>query len=363
MPDFIPGIELSRLFYAEAVKPVLDAHFPGLRYDAALIGYGSEVLGFDTPMSRDHSWGPRVRLFLADADLPRYRDDIDHALRRGLPYEFRGYPTSFVPIPGEASRALEARSSGEVEHFVYMATVADLLRVELAWNGGSLAPADWLTFPQQKLRVLTAGAVFHSGLGELEAVRARLAYFPRDVWLYLLACQWARIGQEEPFMGRTGDVGDELGSRVIAARLVRDLMLLCFLMERVYAPYPKWFGTGFARLACAPRLTPLFHRAFAAESWREREVPMSEAYSIAAEMHNALDITAPLPTRVSPFHGRPYQVIHGEVFAEAIQAQITDAEVKRIAGGRLIGSIDQFSDSTDLRENTGVRAAVKGMYE
>ncbi|MEP7294425.1 MAG: DUF4037 domain-containing protein, partial [Chloroflexota bacterium] len=176
------------------------------------------------------------------------------------------------------------------------------------------------------------------------------------------ASGWMRISQEEPFVGRTGDVGDELGSRVIAARLVRDLMLLGFLMERVYAPYSKWFGTGFSRLACAPTLTPIFHRVFAAESWREREQPLSEAYAILAHMHNALGLTAPLPAEVSSFHGRPYQVIHGDVFSAALVAQITDPAVKTIAQQRLIGSLDQFSDSTDLRENTSLREKLTTLY-
>lgn len=364
MPDFIPGLELSRLFYVEAVKPVLDAEFPGLRYDAALIGYGSEVLGFDTEMSRDHSWGPRLRLFLSAADLPHYGEAVDQALRRGLPYSFRGYPTSFVPIPGEASRALDERSEGEVDHFVWISTVTDALRHELAYDEAldAITPADWMTFPQHKLRTLTHGAVYHSGLGEVDAMRERLRYYPRDVWLYLMAAGWMRISQEEPFMGRTGDVGDDLGSRVIAARLVRDLMMLCFLIERVYAPYPKWFGTGFSKLACAPALTPLFERALSAQDWREREKPLSEAYSTVAGMHNALGITEPLATEVSPFHNRPYLVIHGERFSEALLKQISDAEVKRIAEKTLIGSIDQYSDSTDLRENTPLRAKLAALY-
>ncbi len=117
MPDFIPGLELARLYYVEAVKPILDREFPALAYDAALIGFGSEVLGFDTPLSRDHSWGPRLRLFLAAADLPGYGEAVDLALRRGLPHDFYGYPTSFVPIPGENSRALEARESGRSRSF------------------------------------------------------------------------------------------------------------------------------------------------------------------------------------------------------------------------------------------------------
>ena len=66
-----------------------------------------------------------------------------------------------------------------------------------------------------------------------------------------------RLNQEEHLMGRAGMVGDEIGSAVIGARLVRDLMHLCFLMERKYAPYPKWFGTAFARLACEAELCPV----------------------------------------------------------------------------------------------------------
>jgi hypothetical protein len=36
----------------------------------------------------------------------------------------------------------------------------------------------------------------------------------------------------EPSVGRTGDVGDEIGSRIIATRQITKLMRLCFLAER-----------------------------------------------------------------------------------------------------------------------------------
>jgi len=48
---------------------------------------------------------------------------------------------------------------------------------------------------------------------------------------------------------------------LIAAQLVRDLMQLCFLMERHYAPYAKRFGTAFARLKCAVLIAPMLQRA------------------------------------------------------------------------------------------------------
>ena len=220
MPDFIPGLELSRLFFSEAVKPILDAEFPELRYDAAVIDSGSEVLGFDTEMSRDHHWGPRVSLFVSAEDHPQVAEAINIAMRRRLPYSFRGYSTSYAPLPHEPHiLGFEERSEGEVNHRVSVLVLRETVRDYLGFDlNDQLTPADWLSFPQQKLRTLTHGAVYSSGLGEVAAMRERLGYYPRDVWLYLMAAGWTRISQEEAFVGRTGDVGDELGSRVIAAR-------------------------------------------------------------------------------------------------------------------------------------------------
>ena len=35
MPEFMPGLELCRLFYHELVGPILQDAMPGLRYSAA----------------------------------------------------------------------------------------------------------------------------------------------------------------------------------------------------------------------------------------------------------------------------------------------------------------------------------------
>ena len=94
MSNFIPGLELSKLFYLEAVKPILDADFSGLRCSATL-GGGSEVLGFDAKMSTDHDWGTRLMLFLEESDFAARRDETDKTLRYKLPYKFRGYSINF----------------------------------------------------------------------------------------------------------------------------------------------------------------------------------------------------------------------------------------------------------------------------
>ena len=90
---FIPGLVLCGAFYAEGVRPILDDAFPGLAHSAALIGDGSEVLGFDDAMSTDHHWGPRVQLFVGESDYPQVAEAIHATLAQGLPSDdTRNFP-------------------------------------------------------------------------------------------------------------------------------------------------------------------------------------------------------------------------------------------------------------------------------
>src|SRR6516225_2012110 len=91
---FIPGQELSRSFYTDAVAPIFSARYSRLSYAAGLLGTGSETLGFDTARSMDHWWGPRLEVFLRTEDFtPELRDEIHAVLAEQLPFEFRGFPT------------------------------------------------------------------------------------------------------------------------------------------------------------------------------------------------------------------------------------------------------------------------------
>jgi hypothetical protein len=342
---FVKGLDLCELFYEETVKPILAQSFPDLVYSTALIGLGSEVLGFDTPQSMGHDWGPRLMLFLAQADHETCRDEIDQVLRQELAGEIHGYPTSFGRHE-DGTAVMTATDSGAINHRVTFLTVHGFFEYVLGFDPtGDIRAVDWVSVPEYRLLMLTSGRVFHDGLGQLEPIRTRLRYYPDDVWLYLLAAQWRRIAQEEAFMGRCGQVGDDLGSRLIAARLVRDLMRLCFLMERRYTPFIKWFGSAFAQLDCAAELLPVFAQVLEANSWEERQTHLTVAHEFVAKMHNTLGITKPLTTEVSQYHSRPFLVIHGDRFVDAIRAAIKSEKVRALP--EHLGSIDQFVDSTD----------------
>jgi hypothetical protein len=204
--------------------------------------------------------------------------------------------------------------------------------------------ADWLATPTQRLLEFTSGEVFSDPVGELTQLRDKLSWYPHDVWLLVMAGQWRRVAQLEHFVGRTGSRGDDLGSRMIAACLVRDLMRLALLQERRYPPYWKWLGSAYAELG-RPEEEALT-RALAAGDWQTREAGLVEAYEAVARRHNALAVTEAVDPTVRPFWGRPFQVLFADRFVDSLRAAITDPEVRAI--DHEAGPVDAVSDNTDF---------------
>lgn len=337
------GIALSRAFYEEIVAPFLASAAPDLSYAAALIGYGSKLLGFDDEQSKDHNWGPRVHIHLSEADFRAHAKPLLAAFADVVPETFAGEPIGWRARPHPAASGPDA--AGAFEHGLEFHTIEGKLDAHFALRSlENLTLLDWLGFPEQKLLAFTAGAVFHDDDGRLTAARQALAYFPDDVWYYRIACQWRRIAEEQAFVGRAGQAGDDLGSRLVAGRLVRDVMALGFLLERRYAPYAKWFGTGFARLPIAAALKPDLDAALVATEWKGRGEALSRAYVTLATVQNETGI-APFAPVIGPYFNRPFATINADDAVEAAMAAIKDPAMRALP---VLGAIDQASDLTPL---------------
>jgi len=331
------------------VRPLLDEACPGLDHAAALLGWGSEVLGFDSARSTDHNWGPRLQILAGDNAEPGPLAELAGLLERRLPESFRGYPVFFPASEDPASVP---------RHWVEVAALHPFLQQIVGFDPADSIPvAAWLATPTQRLAEVTGGSVYHDGPGQLTLARARLAWYPDQVWRYVLACQWQRISQEEAFPGRCAEAGDELGAAVVAARLARDLMRLCLLMRRRYPPYSKWLGSAFARLPEAETIGPALSAALAATDAGARERGLCRAYELAAARHNDLGLTDPVDPRTRPYYDRPFQVLDAGRLTAALLATVTEPELRR----RLpVGAVDQFADSTDALGSTAICWAASG---
>ncbi len=340
-PEFVPALELNHGFYRDVVAPLVGDR----PHAAALLGRGSELLGFDTERSTDHGWGPRLQVFVAPVDVASVRA----AVGTGLPDEYRGWPVEFgwdeVPIV----------------HHVAVVTLDQWLDAQLGCHPlREMSVADWLTMPQQRLLGVVRGAVYHDGTGELTKVRDQLAYFPPEVRIWMVACQWRRIWQEEALVGRTAEVGDDAGSRLVVARIVRDLMRLHFLLAGEYWPYAKWFGSAYRALPHRDEILPALEAAMDAATYPEREDALVAAYEGLARLHNATGLTRPVDPNVGFFHNRPFRVLHSDRFVDACLEKVRNEWLRSLP---LVGSIDQVVDSTDVLEQPEVARALHALYD
>jgi hypothetical protein len=341
------GAEVARAFFSGVVEPLLGRALPGLRYAAARLGSGSDVLGLDDETSRDHDWGCRLTLLVDEDD----RDQvplIGRMLEAELPERYGEFPVRF-PVTWDAS----------VSHRVEVATVADFAAYRLGVDPtGGLSVLDWLILTGQSVLEVTAGPVFADRTRALASVRTLLAWYPPDVERYVLAAGWQRLCQLLPMVGRTAESGDELGSRLLGGTLAGDLVGLAFALSCRWAPYDKWRGTVFRSLPVAAELGPLLDAAICAPGWRDREDALAAGCELLLGVQRERGLPAP-ESAVIPFFDRPYRTVDQGV-PQRLLGDVADPEVTRLPP--LVGSIEQWVDCVDVLSSPGRRAALRVAY-
>jgi len=342
----LSGGELSRQFHADVVAPLLAPAMPGLGYAAGRLGSGSDVLGLDDAMSRDHDWGCRLTLLVDEADREAV-PQISELLERELPESYRGYPVRF-PVTFDLSP----------RHQVEVATVAGFAVSRLGVDPtGELSVLDWLVLTGQSVLEVIAGPVFTDRTAQLARVRAMLRWYPPDIERYVLAAAWQRLSQEMPMVGRTAERGDESGSRLLSARLAGDLMWLAFALSGQWPPYPKWRGTAFEALDVAADLAGPLTVATTAPGWRGRENGLAEACEVLLSAQRARGLPTPAAA-VTRFWDRPYRTVD-EAVQQALLADIADPDLTRLPP---VGSIEQWTNSVDILASPARRAALRAAY-
>lgn len=340
------GTELSRGYWEQVVRPLLERHRPGLAVAAARLGSGSDVLGFDDAQSRDHDWGLRLTLLVEDGLAP----EIDALLERELPARWRGLPTRF-----ETTWEPVVRQRAEV------ASAADFAASRLGIDPAPLLDArglpltDWLSLTGQAVLEVAAGPVFCDGPGALRRIREGLAWYPRDLWMYALAADWHRLGQEFPDVGRAGLRGDEDGSAVIAARHVRTMLHLAHLLHRSWPPYGKWLARSAAALPGGGALRSAVGEVLRARDWRSRQSALADAVELLAAAQGAVGLPT-LEPATEAFFERPHLGVRD--LPALLLEQVEDPQVRALPAG--VGTAEQISDNVTVLVDPQARRRLVG---
>ena len=231
------GLRLAETYYRDVGAPMIGERFGSFvdRIAVGLVGPGSECLGFDDELSRDHDWGPAFSMWLTDEDL----DEIGGELQRAyvqLPATFLGYGPRLAS-PGEEWRVGTSTTSAFFARFTGLAHVPT-------------ATSEWLRIPEHSLATCTNGKVFHDPLGEFTRWRgALLAYYPEDVRLSKIASVCITIAQTGQYnYTRSIRRQEAFSAQHSMIRFCSDAMLLVFLLNRRYAPFYKWLHRAVGEL-------------------------------------------------------------------------------------------------------------------
>ncbi len=274
------GLEIARAYWEGYGRPMLQEHFPELAGLVAvgLCGSGSECLGYDDEVSRDHDFEPGFCLFLPGED----RVDRRTAFRlerayAALPREFMGLTRARMsPVGGERHGVLR---------------LADFLKEKTGSAEGMLTVADWLRVPEQSLLEVTGGEIWMDEGELITPVRRRLAFLPEDIRLRKLSGELLIMNQSGQYnYRRCLDHGERGAALLSAGEFVRAALHALLLLEGRYMPYYKWaFRTlrecGEGRSRQAETLEGILSGGADEEAALDREVQMAEiAQEVAEEL-------------------------------------------------------------------------------
>ena len=236
------GIELSKAFYEQYGKPMLEEGFADILPFLAvgLFGSGSECFGFDDAVSADHDFEPGFCIFLPGEDVVDRKRAF--ALERAyakLPKEFMGYRRAMLSPVGGARHGV-------------MRT-AEFFEEKIGAADGVLTLSQWFKVPEQALAECTNGEIFFDNYGEVTKIREALCAFPEEIRLKKLAGNLLIMAQAGQYnYTRCIKHGEQAAAQLAVFEFVKAAVQVIFLLNDRYEPYYKW---SFRALRALPKLS------------------------------------------------------------------------------------------------------------
>lgn len=232
------GIELAREYYLKFGKPMIDEKFPLLKnYIAAgICGQGSECLGYDDEISRDHDFEPGFIIFLPGEDIvDRRQAFLLERAYNALPKEFCGVRRLKVAPVGGSRRGVTR--------------ISDFFEKTVGSKDGALSTERWLTVPDFMLCEAINGEIFFDGYGEVTRIRAALSDMPEDAMKKRLAGRLLAMAQSGQYnYPRCLAHGETAAAQLSVCEFSRRALEAIFLLNRRPMPFYKWAFRALADL-------------------------------------------------------------------------------------------------------------------
>ncbi len=231
------GIEIAREFYLQYGRPMLEEQFGDVidRIAVGLVGEGSECLGFDDAVSRDHDFDAGFCLWITEEDERKFGFRLERAYAK-LPKEFMGLRRSMLsPVGGNRHGVIT------IEEFY------------TRYLGAPTAPDTWhrwLYTPSASLLAASNGEVFVDPLGVFSSVRSQLVWgYPEDIRRKKLAAHAVMMAQAGQYnFPRCLSRGETGAAQLAVFEFVKHAISCIYLLNNRYEPFYKWAYRGMRDL-------------------------------------------------------------------------------------------------------------------
>lgn len=224
------GLELAEKFYKEYGEKMIEENFAHIKPHLAigLCGSGSECMGFDDPLSRDHDFEPGFCVFLPEESIVSTRDEflLERAYAK-LPKEFLGIKRNPLnPVGGNRHGVIR---------------ISTFFENKTGDKNGELTTKGWFFVSEQFLLEATNGRIFLDNLGLLTEIRQKLSYLPEDVRRKKLAGNLLIMAQAGQYNYERCIKRGEVGAAQLAiGEFASAALKVIFLLNKKYIPYYKW---------------------------------------------------------------------------------------------------------------------------
>lgn len=290
-----------------------------------LSGSGSECLGYDDAVSRDHDFEPGFCIFLPDEEtVDRRTAFLLERAYAGLPREYMGLRRSLVQPVGGARRGV--------------LRTGDFFMEKTGSPNGELTLQQWLTVPEYALAEAVNGEVFFDGFGEVSAIRGRLSRYPEDIRRKKLAGNLLLMAQSGQYNYRRCLQHGETGAAQLAAfEFAKSTMETVFLLNNRYQPYYKWSFRAMRELEILPLTAELLEYLITTDNG---EVPLPAEEKNRSMEGPAIDSITGIPEGMA---SDKYDVI------ESIAADVIDELQRQDLTGASCGDLEQHAYSVNDR--------------
>lgn len=224
------GIELSRRYFEEYGRPMLENNFEELMpyLAAGFVGSGSDRFGFDDEISRDHDFEPGFCIFLPGEDI------VDRKKAFQLERAYAKLPGEYEGVKRQTMSPVGGNRNGVIR-------TADFYTAQVGCHDGELTTENWLTIPDAALAEAVNGEVFFDNYGEFSAVRKKITEMPEDIRFKRIAGNILIMAQSGQYnFLRCMDHGEYEAAQLACNEYAQAAMKAYFLLRHRYMPYYKW---------------------------------------------------------------------------------------------------------------------------